>query len=233
MNAAGAAGGGLVRIDMARVYCDNIRALGTWYGVQPDGTPTSLYINGMLTYPSRASNIVAGSLIALNYDSVNGYPQVSLGGAPDNRAYGGLWFGTGVPDSGNFTMLGDGALAVVNAPDAGSPLDLRTGNGTRLRIQNNGGWVNFTMFSPNDVILACATGDFYIDSQVNGHDVRIRTNKGAGVVDVFKVCSNGAVELVPFNGTPGSLADGMIWYDSSANAIKCRINGATKTVTVS
>jgi hypothetical protein len=43
--------------------------------------------------------------------------------------------------------------------------------------------------------------------------------------------------IVPFylmmsNGTPAGVGNGSMWYDYSANAIKCMVNGAVKTVTV-
>lgn len=50
------------------------------------------------------------------------------------------------------------------------------------------------------------------------------------------VCSGNstrpALLIVPFPGNPSAPDNGSIWYDSSAHALKIRINGVTRTVTV-
>lgn len=51
-------------------------------------------------------------------------------------------------------------------------------------------------------------------------------------VEKFRVKDSGQISLFPFAGTPGRLGNGDMWLDGTANQLKVRINGVTRTVTV-
>lgn len=148
------------------------------------------------------------------------------------------------------TWTGTQTFAAITATNygamTGSSVNVGAGTVTAGAVNSSVASTFQPSASGTDAIHAVGVGAggraIFAESTNTGAAIRVEaSSSGVGLsvasgiglpAEFARGSGRGAINLVPTAGDPSAPSNGDIWYDSTANAVKIRINGVTRTVNV-
>lgn len=170
--------------------------------------------------------------------STNGAGVVGTGGGTGTGVIGTGGSGGGVGVKGIGTgSTGDGVWG--NGAGAGNGVVASGAGAGHGVVATGGGSLGAGVFATGGsggvgvVATAGAGGAHGVVAEGSGSSAGITASSASGPGGVFaRGTARGSINLTPASGDPSTPQNGDIWYNSTTNEIKIRINGVSRVVTV-